>query len=139
MKWKEWSRVASDEALWQDHEEKGLLKAECLRDYVLRLWFEESAGATVYELDFYPLIVEEDPGEAFRPLRNLERFRQVVGDYALIWPDPDTGAYDSQAVDLAPECVRFFCEKYGKKLRSSKRATSDKHPVKKRCRAVVSG
>jgi hypothetical protein len=139
MKWKEWSRLASDEALWQNHEEKGLLKADYLRDYVLRLWFEESAGVTVYELDFYPLIVEENPGGVFRPLRNLERFRQVVGDYALIWLNPETGAYDSQAVDLAPECVRFFCEKYGKKLRVSRRVTKSKRSMKKRCRAVVSG
>lgn len=139
MKWKEWSRLAGNEALWQNHEERGLLKAEHLRDYVLRLWFEEGSGVTVYELDFYPLIVEEDPGEAFWPLRNLERFRRVVGDYALIWPNPETGAYDSKAVDLAPECVRFFCEKYGKKLRASKQATRSKRSAEKRRRLIVSG
>jgi len=37
----------------------------------------------------------------------------VKGDYALIWPNPETGAYDEAAIDLAPECVRFFCERYG--------------------------
>lgn len=37
------------------------------------------------------------------------------GNYALIWPNPETGAYDEKAIDIAPECVRFFCEKYGKK------------------------
>ncbi|MEW6752241.1 MAG: hypothetical protein AB1505_14860 [Candidatus Latescibacterota bacterium] len=41
------------------------------------------------------------------------------GDYALIWPDPKTGAYDEQAIDLAPECVRFFCERYGKQVKGT--------------------
>ncbi|MBI1926320.1 hypothetical protein HYR99_19005 [Candidatus Poribacteria bacterium] len=41
MKWKEWSELARNKAIWQNREEKGLLKAEYVRDYVLRLWFEE--------------------------------------------------------------------------------------------------
>ena len=116
MKWEEWDLVASNEALWRNHEEKGLLKADCLRDYVLRLWFEEDLAVSIYELDFYPLFVEEDPGEIFLPLRDIERFRSARGDYALVWLNPETGGYDEKAIDIAPECIRFFCEKYGKRL-----------------------
>ena len=43
---------------------------------------------------------------------------EYVGDYALIWPNPETGAYDEQAIDMAPECVRFFCEKYGRPVKT---------------------
>ncbi|MDE2832026.1 MAG: hypothetical protein OXN20_18080, partial [Gemmatimonadota bacterium] len=82
--------------------------------YVLRLWFEEDLDISIYDLDFYPLFVEENPGGVFELLRNKERFRQAIGDYALIWPNPETGEYDEQAIDLAPECVRFFCERFGK-------------------------
>ncbi len=122
MKWKEWHEYAKNEALWQDHQEKGLLKAEYVRDYVLRLWFEDDLDVSIYELDFYPLIMEDDPGEVFLPLRDKERFRLVEGDYALIWLNPETGAYDEKAVDIAPECIRFFCEKYGKKLKVSEKS-----------------
>ncbi|HEX9973602.1 MAG TPA: hypothetical protein VGD14_16135 [bacterium] len=75
MKWKEWHEHAKNEALWRGHEEKGLLKAEYVRDFVLRLWFEDDLDVSIYELDFYPLIMEDDPGEVFLPLRDRERFR----------------------------------------------------------------
>ncbi len=114
MKWQEWQTAADDETLWVDNKEKGLLKAEYLNGYVLRLWFEEDLDVSIYDLDFYPLFVEDNPGGVFELLRNKERFRQVIGDYALIWPNPETGEYDEQAIDLAPECVRFFCERFGK-------------------------
>ena len=117
MKWEEWQIISSDETLWQDHEEKGLLKAEYIEDYVLRLWFEEELDVSIYELDFYPLIVEDNPGGVFEILKDKERFRSVAGDYALIWLNPGTGLYDEQAIDIAPESIRFFCEKYGKKLK----------------------
>jgi hypothetical protein len=117
MKWKEWQTAADDEALWIDNKEKGLLKAEYLTAYVLRLWFEEDLDVSIYDLDFYPLFVEENPGGVFELLRNKERFHQVIGDYALIWPNPETGEYDEQAIDLAPECVRFFCERFGKRVK----------------------
>jgi hypothetical protein len=126
MNWKEWHELAQNETLWQDHEEKGLLKAEHIRDYVLRLWFEDDLDVSIYELDFYPLIMEDDPGEVFLPLRDKERFQLVEGDYALIWLNPETGAYDEKSVDIAPECIRFFCEKYGKKLKVSKKSRSRK-------------
>jgi hypothetical protein len=119
MKWEEWTKVASDESIWQNSAEKGLLKAEHVRDYVLRLWFEEDLDVSIYELDFFALIVERDPGEALLPLREKERFRFVKGDYALIWPNPESGAYDEKVIDMAPECVRFFCENYGKKLKQN--------------------
>jgi hypothetical protein len=122
MKWEEWYSLARNEALWQNQEEKGLLKAEYVNDYILRLWFEEDLDVSIYELDFYPLLVEESPGGVFLSLQDKERFRLVEGDYALVWPNPETGAYDEQAIDIAPECIRFFCEKYGKKLKTPERA-----------------
>lgn len=116
MKWQEWAEVAKNEALWQDHFERGLLKAEHIRDYVLQLWFEEQLAVSIYELDFYPLLIEDDPGPVFLPLRDKDRFQLVKGDYSLIWLNPETAAYDDQAIDIAPECIRFFCEKYGTHL-----------------------
>ncbi|MGD9101601.1 MAG: hypothetical protein PVF45_14060, partial [Anaerolineae bacterium] len=82
MKWEKWTKVASDESIWQNSAEKGLLKAEHVRDYVLRLWFEEDLDVSIYELDFFALIVEQDPGEALPPLREKERFCFAKGDYA---------------------------------------------------------
>jgi hypothetical protein len=119
MNWQEWSVVAEDASLWNHHAEKGLLKAEHVRDYILRLWFEDEMDVSIYELDFYPLIVADNPGGVFAVLQNLERFRQARGDYALVWVNPETGEYDEHAVDIAPECVRFFCEKYGKVVKLS--------------------
>ena len=119
MKWQEWQKLAEKEAFWENHEEKGLLKAEYIRNYVLRLWFEEAMDVSIYEPDFYPLIVEENPGEVLLALRDKKRFRLVEGNYTLIWPNPETGAYDEKTIDIAPECIRFFCEKYGKKLKVS--------------------
>lgn len=117
--WKEWHDFAQNQAFWQNHEEKGLLKAEYVRDYVLRLWFEEELDVSIYDLDFYPLVVQENPGGVFRPLRDKERFRFVEGHYALMWFNPETGSYDEQAIDIAPECIRFFCEKHGKLLKGA--------------------
>lgn len=122
MNWQEWSALAEDTTFWEHHVEKGLLKVEHVRDYVLRLWFEDERDVAIYELDFYPLLVLDNPGGVFVVLQNRERFRQARGDYALIWANPETGAYDEHALDLAPECVRFFCEKYGKVIKSA-------HPV----------
>lgn len=117
MKWKKWAAFAKNERNWQNHYERGLLKAEHVRDYILQLWFEEDADVSIYELDFYPLIVEENPGGVFLPLKDKRRFRLVKGDYALIWLNPETGVYDEKAVDLAPECLRYFCELYGKEIK----------------------
>jgi hypothetical protein len=120
MKWQDWLMLADDTSLWEGRDEKGLLKAEYVGDYTLRLWFEDELGVSIYELDFYPLLVEENPGGVFGVLRDQERFRVVRGAYALIWPNPETGGYDERAIDLAPECVRFFCEKYGKVVKTSR-------------------
>ena len=122
MKWEEWYTLAQDEKYWRNREEKGLLKAEYVGEYVLRLWFEENMDVSIYELDFYPLMVTDNPGGVFSPLKDKDRFHLVAGDYALVWPNPETGEYDEQAIDIAPECIRFFCEKYGKKLKSPARA-----------------
>ena len=127
MKWQEWKELSGNEALWENREERGLVKAEYVRDYVLRLWFEEEMDVTIYELDFHSLIVAERPGEAFLPLRDKNRFRFVEGHYALVWPNPKTGAYDEKAIDIAPECIRFFCEKYGKKLKVSNKSAPRHH------------
>lgn len=112
-KWAEWQAIAKDETNWQSAEELGLIKVEYRGGYLLRLWFEAPLEVKIYDLDFVPLLVEEDPGPALLPLRDLGRFQTVTADYALIWPNPQTGAYDNSAIDLAPECVRFFCERYG--------------------------
>ncbi len=56
MNWKEWRDFADNESRWENHEEKGLLKAEYVRDYVLRLWFEDVLDVSIYELDFFPLL-----------------------------------------------------------------------------------
>lgn len=114
MLWDEWKTYASDESHWLGSHERGLLKAEYLTEYVLRLWFEEVLDVSIYELDFAPLLIDENPGPALLPLRILERFQFVRGDGGLIWLNPETGEYDEQAIDLAPECVRFFCQRYGK-------------------------
>ncbi|HAO20754.1 MAG TPA: hypothetical protein DCQ37_09980 [Desulfobacteraceae bacterium] len=117
MKWKKWAAFAKNERNWQNHYERGLLKAEHVRDYILQLWFEEDSDVSIYELDFYPLIVEENPGGVFLPLKDKRRFRLVKGEYVLIWLNPETGVYDEKAVDLAPECIRYFCELYGKEIK----------------------
>ena len=124
MRWNEWRETAKDESKWIDADERGLLKAEYLHQYTLRLWFEEDLDVAIYELDWHPMLIDEDPGIVLTALRDLERFSFVKGDYALIWPNPDTGDYDSEAIDLAPECVRFFCEKYGKLIKSAKVAVA---------------
>jgi len=129
MEWKEWHAVADDPSLWKGREEKGLLKAEYVGEYVLRLWFEDEMDVSIYELDFRPLVVEGNPGGVFEALKDKERFKQVRGDYALIWPNPETGGYDEKAIDMAPECVRFFCERYGKALKVSARDSDRKETL----------
>jgi hypothetical protein len=118
MKWEKWTAYANNESNWRNSQEKGLLKAEYLKDYVLRLWFEEEMDVSIYELDFFPFIVEENPGEVLLPLRDKNRFQMVKGDYALIWLNPETGAYDEKAIDISPECIRFFCKNYGKQIKT---------------------
>lgn len=113
MLWDEWKTCARDDSLWVNSDEKGLLKAKHMYDYVLRLWFEEGSSFSVYELDCKPLIVDEDPGPALLPLRDIKRFRTVKGNYTLTWPDSSDGRSDETSIDIAPECVRFFCQRYG--------------------------
>lgn len=113
MKWYEWQVLAENEDHWLDDVEPGLASVEHLHDHVLRLRFTDQPDDVAYELDFAPLLVDDNPGGVFEPLRNVNRFRNVEAEYALIWPDPVTG--DAiHAVDLAPECVRFFCQRYGR-------------------------
>ncbi|MGB3311539.1 MAG: hypothetical protein WBG32_10950 [Nodosilinea sp.] len=112
-KWAEWQAIAKDETNWQSAEELGLTNAEYRGGYLLRIWFKAPLGVKIYDLDFAPLLVEENPGPALLPLRDPARFQTVNANYTLIWPNPQTGSYDSSAIDLAPECIRFFCERYG--------------------------
>ena len=84
----------------------------------MRLWFEEELDVSIYELDFRPLFVDENPGGALEALRHQKRFALVSADYSLNWLNPDTGAYDETAIDIAPECIRFFCERYGQLLKA---------------------
>jgi Cthe_2314-like HEPN len=116
MLWDKWKAAAQDKTRWLDTNEKGLLKAEYIENYVLRLWFEEGQYFSIYDLDWKPMILEENPGSVLMPLRNIERFRIVKGDYALIWPELETGEGSDATIDLAPECVRFFCEQYGVRI-----------------------
>lgn len=62
MKWQERNTVADDPSLGKNRQEKGLLKAECVRNYVLRLWFDDEMDVSMHELDFQPLIVKHNPG-----------------------------------------------------------------------------
>jgi hypothetical protein len=124
MQWQEWDDAANDETRWQNHIERGLLKAEYLYGYVLRLWFEEELDVAIYELDFYPLMVTGNRGGVFEVLKDQGRFSLVEGTYALIWPNPDSSVYDEGVIGLAPECVRFFCERYGKKVRAGQHAAA---------------
>lgn len=119
MNWQEWQTYANDESNWLNHEERGLLKAEHLHDFVLRLWFEEEMDVSIYELDLRPLFVENNPGGVFESLSDPARFRLVEGDYSLIWLNPETGEYDEEVIDIAPESIRFFCERYGRKLKTA--------------------
>lgn len=77
--WDEWKTCANNESHWAESNEKGLLKAEYLQEYVLRLWFEEVLDVSIYDLDFKPLLLDEEPGPALTPLRKLERFQFVKG------------------------------------------------------------
>ncbi|MBI3563023.1 MAG: hypothetical protein HY080_15035 [Gammaproteobacteria bacterium] len=96
---------------------KGILKAEYLHDFVLQLWFEEDLGVSIYELDFFPLLDSPMSGSALKPLLDKQRFSQVIGRGNLAWNDPDTGEYNERAIDIAPEALKWLCEKYGKKIK----------------------
>lgn len=120
MVWQEWQALADDTSAWIGRAEKGILKAEHVRDHVLRLWFDDGPDVAIYELDFAPLFVADNPGGVFSVLRDAERFGAVRGDYALIWPIPDASGSDEGGIDIAPECIRFYCERYGRLLKESR-------------------
>ena len=62
MKWSEWQALAEDEDHWLDDVEPGLASAEHLHDHVLRLHFADQPEDVAYELDFAPLLVDDNPG-----------------------------------------------------------------------------
>ena len=76
---------------------------------------QTSGDPIAYELDFSPLLLDENPGGVFLELKDTRHFRNARADYALVWSIPGLGSEEDLVVDLAPECVRFFCEKYGRK------------------------
>ena len=115
MNWSEWQLLAADEQYWQNREEPGLVAAKYLHDYTLRVQFADKRRPVTYELDFAPLLLDENPGGVFLELKDIRHFRTARADYALVWSIPTSGGGEDQVVDLAPECVRFFCEKYGRK------------------------
>lgn len=121
MVWQQWQALADNPSYWHNHHERGLLKAEYLRDYGVQLWFGEALDVSIYELDFYPLLFEEDPGEVLHRLRDLEYFKTVQGHYSLNWFDPQAnpewGLAGEPTIDLAPECVRYFCPTAGTLLK----------------------
>ena len=88
-------------------------------------------------IGLYSLIVSENPGEAFLPLRDQDRFRFVQGDYALIWPNLETGEYDDKAVDFAPECVRFFVKSTVKNCHRSTRKHAESNRFLKLLRTLM--
>jgi len=81
----------------------------------LELWFEDEYDVSIYELDFSPLLIEDDPGNVFLFLKNKDNFKNAKANYALLWDKPNENA----SVDIAPECVRFFCERYGKVIKEN--------------------
>jgi hypothetical protein len=48
MKWKEWREFARMKPSGETTK-KRLVKAEYIRDYVLRLWFEDDLDVSIYE------------------------------------------------------------------------------------------
>jgi len=70
------------------------------------LEFGLKKDVSIYELDFLPILREEDSGEAFRSLLSEERFNQVVGKDNLTWFDSDTGD-NKNAINISPEAIRW--------------------------------
>ena len=54
------------------------------------------------------------------PIWGFPLGRAVTPPYNPVWPNPDTGGYDERAIDLAPECVRFFFDRIGTLVKSGK-------------------
>ena len=84
MQWAEWQAVADNEDYWTNVTEPGLVDVEYLHDFVLRLHFADRPVQSVYEFDFAPLMVIDNPGGVFADLKDVRRFRSVQADYALI-------------------------------------------------------
>ena len=116
MNWHEWTSVAEHADNWLDYAEPGIKEVTSLGDVLLRIWFDDTPTPTGYEIDFRPLFLDQNPGGVFRPLADRSFFGKATGDYALVWPNPITGDFDEGIIDIAPECVRYFCEKYGNPL-----------------------
>ncbi len=100
--------------------ELGILKAEHLKDFVLEVWFEENRDVSIYELDLYPFLSEPEAGVLADLLDDKERFSLVDGRYTLTWYDPETGEHNENAIDIAPEAIRWLCVNYGKIIKKPK-------------------
>ena len=74
---------------------------------------------SIYELDFEPLLNSSEENTVFQQLKDKERFSMAHGNYSLNWYDPQTNEYNENAIDIAPECIRFFCQRYGKTIKKA--------------------
>ena len=45
--------------------------------YVLELWFEDDYEVSIYELDFSPLLIDDDPGSVFLFLKTKNILRTL--------------------------------------------------------------
>ena len=120
MKWAEWEEYNRSKD-WTDNIERGLLKAEYIGShkdsFYLRLWFEEDLDVSIYDLDISDLFFYDNPGGVYEILKDSQCFQAPEGKYSLNFRDPDDWDNDSKIINIAPECIRFFCEKYGTKIK----------------------
>jgi hypothetical protein len=115
-----WKKLDAYMESYSGHE-RGILKAKHLEDYVLEIWFEDDRDVSIYELDFSPLINSPEAG-VFAELKDKNWFSQVIGHYALTWNDPNTGESNENAIDMAPEAVRWLCSHHGRLIKAPTRA-----------------
>lgn len=99
--------------------EKCILKVDYLGEYILTIWFEEEMDVSIYELNFEPLLNSAKENTVFQSLKDKERFAMAQGNYSLNWYDPQTNEYDENTIDIAPECIRFYCQRYGKSIKKA--------------------
>lgn len=97
MKWAEWQEFADNEDNWTNSTEPGLTNVEYLHDFVLRLQFADGVGKPMFDLDFAPLMVADNPGGVFADLKDVRRFR--IADR---W-------YERVVVHRAPELATCTC------------------------------
>lgn len=116
MNWNEWLDFSNNHNFAS---EKGILKVDYLGEYTLRIWFEEELDVSIYELDFEPLLSSSKEGTVFQALKDKARFALAQGNHSLNWYDPQSNEYNENTIDIAPECIRFYCQRYGKSIKKA--------------------